>query len=879
MNAKAFKIETHAWVGQQVLNDLEDGKITVSIGGVNYEYQVDPQVVNALRQNPDIYRMGNVGTDGLPDMVAAQLVVHPGVKDAWQTDDWLKWIYKGAYTPQQKAFAYGYLAHAAADVFSHTYVNEYSGDIFLLTDGEIINEMRHLALEKYIVQRTPPLTDARGVEIGKPYEVLTTPASFIRDRLILNDTVADQYKKGKAIHLSAVQNLREELANAYEPLGKLDVLITQLLVQYFADIKLNDEQAAKIYSYAQKINDLINSGSGIDQLQSAKDDFLNTVVKTAEIGTELQKRLDGALVNIAEISARLDAKALELADNQSVYNAQFNICFAQTEICKANLGCSGLPTRDARNDCRNWCDRTTRNMCEDQLAALYNLITTLIQVKQSIEAELTQAHLALSSAVQDATTIAINTLQAQNDILNGLIDTGQRMTSDLNMMRAQIDGWRADIVSGMDAYVLANAELLKESMKEGGDMFQPLKDWYACWGMAVAMGMPGPLNQAQCSVEKRMENIQNAISHFESLLNNFPVIEEFNKLKQQIMDKVEAAANDALMRLAEKATGVPIEKLVDLFKEPMSAERLNSIFTEDSRRGLPLIGDIAQRVDAEMYLGPDGYFDPEKYSVAYNSVLFAKLSLLSAEQLNQLAWDAGVMLPTMYGDLLYPGDGINSENILFGFIRSIDGNHQWMALKRNIGTDSEWTEGAPPYPRLRGYTYDEHDRIWPRDMLYGYAFGKSADGQTGLRIWQDANARDNVFRRVFHGPLVPGIEVPESINFKPIPWLNFRYPVCMENPFPLSVYDQTCKIANIPASLPPQAIQALTNPPGKSQEAHAKAPGQTVRASKRQHGAGVGKRVTMRSGGQPVLQVEQQNGSAVGNRTTLQSIGKHLLRK
>lgn len=30
--ASAFKVKTHVWVGQQVLNDLADGKITIPVG-------------------------------------------------------------------------------------------------------------------------------------------------------------------------------------------------------------------------------------------------------------------------------------------------------------------------------------------------------------------------------------------------------------------------------------------------------------------------------------------------------------------------------------------------------------------------------------------------------------------------------------------------------------------------------------------------------------------------------------------------------------------------------------------------------------------------------------------------------------------------------
>ena len=60
------------------------------------------------------------------------------------------------------AFAYGYLAHAAGDVFAHTMVNEFAGGPFPplaegggLTDPENIkNALRHIVVEGYIADAT-----------------------------------------------------------------------------------------------------------------------------------------------------------------------------------------------------------------------------------------------------------------------------------------------------------------------------------------------------------------------------------------------------------------------------------------------------------------------------------------------------------------------------------------------------------------------------------------------------------------------------------------------------------------------------------------------------------------------------------------------------
>jgi len=197
--AAAFKIDTHVWIAQQVLNDLTvDGRVTIVGLG---DFAVDPEIVDALREYPDEYRMGSIGPDGFPDLAGGQLTTHPGLLNGWKTDDWLRWVLDGATTPRQRAFAYGYLTHAAGDVFAHTYVNSYAGDIFSLVDGEQEVELRHMALEEYIKDHNPPFRDAQGHDLPGPADLVVAPAAFLRDRLILNEQVAQQYTGANVLYL------------------------------------------------------------------------------------------------------------------------------------------------------------------------------------------------------------------------------------------------------------------------------------------------------------------------------------------------------------------------------------------------------------------------------------------------------------------------------------------------------------------------------------------------------------------------------------------------------------------------------------------------------------------------------------------------------
>src|SRR5205823_11095311 len=102
-----------------------------------------------------------------PDIVTGQTVIHPpgGDHDGPDvnlhgpgTDFVLTHLWKKAHgvaaSDANKAFVAGYLAHAAGDMYGHTYINSYTGGIFNLFD---VNAVKHIALEGYIAERTNDL--------------------------------------------------------------------------------------------------------------------------------------------------------------------------------------------------------------------------------------------------------------------------------------------------------------------------------------------------------------------------------------------------------------------------------------------------------------------------------------------------------------------------------------------------------------------------------------------------------------------------------------------------------------------------------------------------------------------------------------------------
>src|SRR5688572_363721 len=160
---EAFKPYTHVKTGEAAYNDALDGSVTIE----GREYPVDAAVVDALRDWRPYYNAGVIGPDGFPDIVMGQQVIHPE-----ETGQWLQYILAQAWAAQSDpsydadekgqilAFAYGFLTHAAGDVWAHTLVNEFAHETFpgvgeILTDkvsAEIA--MRHLIVEGYIGDAT-----------------------------------------------------------------------------------------------------------------------------------------------------------------------------------------------------------------------------------------------------------------------------------------------------------------------------------------------------------------------------------------------------------------------------------------------------------------------------------------------------------------------------------------------------------------------------------------------------------------------------------------------------------------------------------------------------------------------------------------------------
>ena len=194
--ANAWKPNTHLYAGDVAYADATDGDGAITVHGHNYP--LPHLVVQALSATGPggaprglaYYHLGVIGPDGTPDLIYGQSIIHPGAAGSPGhpypyfingTGVWMRYIYDAAWAAQIDpayssadrqnilAYAYGYLIHAAQDMWAHTFVNGFAGGVFPafsdLTSGPgpvpervfnaTENVLRHIIVEGYVGQATP----------------------------------------------------------------------------------------------------------------------------------------------------------------------------------------------------------------------------------------------------------------------------------------------------------------------------------------------------------------------------------------------------------------------------------------------------------------------------------------------------------------------------------------------------------------------------------------------------------------------------------------------------------------------------------------------------------------------------------------------------
>ncbi|HEY6001043.1 MAG TPA: Ig-like domain-containing protein [bacterium] len=669
--AAAFKLDTHVWVAQQVIDDLAaDGMVTIEPFGT---FPVNPELRDAILANRAAYRMGSVGPDGYPDMIASQLTVHPGVINAngsashsahqlpptdhgpvagaWRTDEWLAHLLRKAQTPQEKAFVYGFFSHAAADVFSHTYVNLYTGDYFDYTDGEVQNELRHMAVEGYIKNHTPPV-------VTSPADA-AAPLPFVRDALIFDPDAAAQYAKIPfLVHLVGMRGL------------------------------VGDVDQAQAY------------------LQGVEDDLAANTAAVQEHIDALDAWVNGLRIDVFGTSIPLYP----------------GYCFVDPGTC-----------------------------------------LTYETTRYTLEATLAANRLAIESIIAPNKAVLWAYRRNVMDAIDDYVAMSQEMSLDLLLG----DPNRPSPLSRLGTWTCTAIQQFAAVPQVVSDM--------GCVATSPTATLTDLLGATESAHSQLLDDVTAIVSNLEWLVN--PMV-AFNAFQGYLSDAVSTKANELANQLASEAGPESLlYKMVDARTRTYTPALLNEVYATDAvyfdgtPKDLlifnPASNPIAPKIDVDMGLAaPDtGYFNPVTFAPAYDSVVFSKLALLDASALNTLARRAGVA-DTIYGKNLYNPQTF--QNVLIGAVPSIDGDHQW-------------EEVAPRRPRRTGA-----DTTSDLDRTFGYKY----DTANGLRFWQDCQARELVFKRIFRGPLAPGImsSLPAGDeNIEPTGDPALAFPLSLYSDLPLKV--------------------------------------------------------------------------------------------
>lgn len=187
---RAWKPYTHNTSALEAYYDALDGFVEIE----GAQYAVAAGVAEALRLWPAYYNAGVIGPDGFPDLTYGQSVIHPGSSDpeaptGAATGEWLRLVFTKAQEAQTDtaysaterqqilAFAYGYLTHAAGDMWGHSFINDFARGVFPGV-SEIASSpaaasiaARHIIAEGYVGDATPGFDGDRATRDTLPGDV------------------------------------------------------------------------------------------------------------------------------------------------------------------------------------------------------------------------------------------------------------------------------------------------------------------------------------------------------------------------------------------------------------------------------------------------------------------------------------------------------------------------------------------------------------------------------------------------------------------------------------------------------------------------------------------------------------------------------------
>lgn len=821
--ALAFSLRTHVFVADRILDDAKDCSLEV---GLAKPYALDPVVCAALASHPAHFRGGVLGPDVFPDFVVGQVTTHPGVEEGWESGMWLRHVLASADPGDaaQVAFSFGFMVHGSSDVFAHSYVNGYAGDIFDVSDETRVEE-RHFRLEKFLEKHTPSsgLLDASTVKV---------PARFVSKALVFDSEVQGQYlKSAYAPHLLAIALDRNVAREANVGYTKLRDLVFDLITEYYKlQYGLIEKgNAAKLsLEGAKRALDVANAQHQIEEeatrlAKKGLEEILRTIERNPEAITFQLKVIEEQLklaADLARQAAELDRQIAALQDRMRDARDQ-----AAGAVCDliSERACSTV-CPDFVPGCKEVCK--TVNRVSDACHAARRLVSDIegavarahhelnqtvarraAAVKDSAAAELevhrlrialeaahaaragaegaVQIHEKYLEAKRQVLDEAAKTVAAAEKIYNEIMAELKRITDvfdGLNELAKRLDplkGLLDNLVIGIeratDAYIEASLKGGIAALNADANVLAAYREWLDCWGSAY-LGVPWQAGQAYCEVAKDAQRIREKLQNeIDDIKGRLPaplpdLLRAYDKFREGAMGLAKATALKSGAAFTAFITGDPnLPRFIALLADPSKANRdgLNDAFKSASNpagKDLLTFPDVASMIEKDAHIA-SGSLDPERFEALRAAIVLSKLSVLDYRALNRMYLDEGGGENSSYADgqPLYP-DTRRLESAIAEGVRSLDGNHQWQAYGIPYPRKDSAAEPLEPLKRHFGYTpFDERPH--------------------GMRLFADPTARSAVFKKIFPKPFVG--EVNELLsNHRLNPFMT-----CDAVPYPLTVGD------------------------------------------------------------------------------------------
>ncbi len=838
VQANAWSLETHLFVGAAVLEDLlTDDMVNLCASGVaaspavdcSKRYPVRAEVVSAIRANPQAFLAGTLGPDVYPDFITGQVTVHPGIEGGWLTDRWLAHLLRNSTDGQHVAFAYGFMSHAAADIFAHTYVNAYAGDIFDIgkhMKGHEV-ELRHFTLERFIADRTPTT--------WKNYagsSLLDAPKEFLADKLILDGGVATQYKKVMIpAHLVGVESLYTTVRRLRDESQRLTAAILKEVGLAYLPVEAAEEKLKQLEKSLELTRSALQVAQStldnIDKLLSGLEDEL----------LKAGKAIDDNILKISSFRAQIEATKVALqAKEASLGGLRHAVEQARHVVEEARKILNSTPTSILGEICEDW-PWPVNELCklgdianpahaaakasldaaiavlkvhEDALGAAERFINdaqaALVQFDQNIkdvekaiaDLKLVQQTLGVQIALQreqrkiDAAAVAaaqkavdeaLKLVQQARAVLAKAKQDFQPVAdfaAKYAWWNLYLSNWVEDIRLAMVDYIKTSQEIGRRiALKESGSRLGLYKEWFECWAPVFA-SIPSEVPQTICvarasyqqakdKLEEELNRIVNDLGVLGWLLApNVKLQQEFDKhVRKPFEVEVRKVIRQTSLDAVAFLSNRELASLLDLMDSanPVSAGYLNSVFESDSSSGR-----LLPIGDVANRIMADAGLTHEQGVIDPTkfSALFNSIVLSKLALLDKQVLNR--VYTDMTGQTASPfGDGLYQEPSPRFFSLLEDAVH-------SIDGNHQWQVVALPYARETG-----KDEGWPAKRRYG---APHPAAHSGFRPWGYRLARERMFLKLFSGPLNPNLEL------HPVVLATYAYPACTKNPFPSTTDDQ-----------------------------------------------------------------------------------------